>query len=155
MKVANIDIKDTATRVAGTLAGVAAGSILKKNLTTSQTVEGLAGEAKNYIVPTIMLLGGAVISGMSSNKMINSAALGFSAVGGASMVNELFGKQVVSLGRCGSVGRVNTARRYPAIPRQSMKGVEPLYPGMSGENPILYPGMSGASANALSLLSNP
>lgn len=152
MKVANIDIKSTLVGVVGTLAGVAAGSILKKSLTTSQTVEGLAGNGKNYIVPTIILLGGAVVSGMSQDKLINSAALGFSAVGGASIANELAGKQIVSLGRVGTVGKVSSARKYPAIPRQSMRGVDPIYPGMSGENTPMFPGMSGESMNNLSLL---
>ena len=86
MKVANIDIKSTLVGVVGTLAGVAAGSILKRTLTTSPTVEGLAGNGKNYIVPTIILLGGAVVSGMSQDKLINSAALGFSAVGPGHLV---------------------------------------------------------------------
>ena len=152
MKVANIDIKDTLVGVVGTLAGVAAGSILKKSLSTSQTVEGLAGNGKNYIVPTIILLGGAVVSGMSKDKLINSAALGFSAVGGASIANELAGKQIVSLGRVGTVGKVSSARKYPAIPRQSMRGIEPIYPGMSGENTPMFPGMSGESVNNLSLI---
>lgn len=152
MKVANIDIKSTLVGVVGTLAGVAAGSILKKSLTTSPTVEGLAGNGKNYIVPTIILLGGAVVSGMSQDKLINSAALGFSAVGGASIANELAGKQIVSLGRVGAVGKVSSARKYPAIPRQSMRGVEPIYPGMSGENTPMFPGMSGSSVNNLSLI---
>lgn len=154
MKVANIDIKSTLVGVVGTLAGVAAGSILKKSLTTSPTVEGLAGNGKNYIVPTIILLGGAVVSGMSQDKLINSAALGFSAVGGASIANELAGKQIVSLGRVGSVG---TMKRIPRtrpvrIPQQGVSGQgATLYPGMSGQD-VLLPGMSGQDIENLSLI---
>lgn len=145
MKVANIDIKKTAIGVVGTLIGVAAGSAAKKALTSSQSVEGLAGNAKNYIVPGIIFLGGAVAAGMTNDEFLRPASLGMAAVGGASIANELAGKQLVSLG--------STQTSMPRRRFQPQRGVAgTLLPGMSGQNETQYPGMSGKEQQAYSLI---
>lgn len=135
-KVSNIDLKKTAVSVLGTLVGVAAGSAAKKVLSTSTTVEGLAGNAKNYIIPSILVAGGAVAAGMTNDDFLRTASLGMAAVGGASIANEIAGKQLVSLGSASSM-----PRRIPM--QRGTRGVAGpvMLPGMGNAN--MLPGTSG------------
>lgn len=143
MSVANINLKSTVTSVTGAMVGVAAGSALKKVLTPSSEGEGVSGNAKNYVVPTVILLAGAVASGMTNDKFLGSAALGMAAVGGASIANELTGRQLVTL------GATNYPRRSFSAPHQRLRGVGNLLPGMSGQNQTMQPGMSGQATSLI------
>lgn len=144
MKFKNINWKDTATQIAGTFAGIVAGSFVDKQISDSNTVEGLAGNAKDYIVPSIVAVGGALVSAASDSKVVKSFGFGVTAVGAAKVVNRAAGKTVVSLGSVGS------ARRMPRrIPQRSLRGMGDdsmkMIPGIGRtfQPASAYPGMSG------------
>lgn len=117
MKFKSVNWKETATQIAGTFAGIVAGSFVDKQISENQAVEGLAGEAKDYLVPGIVAVGGALVSAASDNKLAKSFGFGVTAVGSAKILNRAAGKTVVSLGGVGSVRRM--PRRIP----QRMRGV--------------------------------
>lgn len=139
MKFRNVNFKETATQIAGTFAGIVAGSFVDKTIDQSKAVEGLAGEAKDYIVPSIVAVGGALLSASCDNKVMKSVGFGVTAVGAAKILNRAVGKTVVSLGSVGSVRRM--PRRIP----QRLKGVETVYAGMGRtfQQDAAFPGMSG------------
>lgn len=109
-------------KLAGTLVGVAVGGATKKALNESKAVEGLAGEGKNYLVPVVLAVGGAVMSASVNNEFLKNAGFGVTAVGGASIVNELAGKEVITLNGVSGVSGVRglgrglgrMVRRIPA-----------------------------------------
>lgn len=110
LKVSNV--KSLAMKLAGTFTGVALGGTIKKALNQSTAVEGLAGEAKDYLVPVIIAAGGMVMSASVQDDFLKNAGFGVSAVGGASLVNQAFGKEVITLNGVRGLGRM--PRRIPA-----------------------------------------
>ncbi len=144
MKFRNVNWKDTATQIAGTFCGIVAGSFVDKTISDSNTVEGLAGDAKDYIVPSIVAVGGALVSAASDSKVVKSFGFGVTAVGAAKVVNRAAGKTIVSLGGVGSV------RRMPRrIPQRSVRGLGDaqikMIPGIGRtfQPGSALPGMSG------------
>lgn len=144
MEFKSINWKDTATQIAGTFCGIVTGSFVDKQISDNETVEGLAGNAKDYIVPSIVAVGGALVSAASDSKVVKSFGFGVTAVGAAKIVNRAAGKTVVSLGSVGS------ARRIPRrIPQRSVRGVGDvpmkMIPGMGRtfQPGQALPGMSG------------
>lgn len=125
MKFKSVNWKNTAMKLAGTLVGVAVGGAVKKTLNESNAVEGLAGETKNYLIPAVLAVGGAVLSASVNDDFVKNAGFGVTAVGGASMVNELAGKEVITLnGLKGVRGVGRLPRRYPSqIAMRSTAGV--------------------------------
>ena len=115
------------------------------SISENKAIEGLAGESKDYIVPAIISVGGAILSAASNDNFMKSAGFGVTAVGAAKIVNRVAGKTVVSL------GSVNSARRMPRrIPQRSISGlgntIAPLPAGMGrtfNQQGSALPGMSG------------
>lgn len=128
MKLKNVNWKDATMKLAGTFVGVVAGGIVKKTLNESNAVDGLAGSAKNYLVPAVMAVGGAVLSASVSDSFVKNVGFGVSAVGGAGLVNEAMGKEVITLNGVKGVGRI--PRRIPSQVRGL--GITSLEAGMSG-----------------------
>ena len=141
MELKSVNLKDTGLELAGTFLGIIGGSYIDKAITENKTVEGLAGEAKDYIVPTIVTVGGAILSASVKNKFVKSVGFGVSCAGGAKIVNRASGKQVVSLGSVNN----NRVRRIP----QRMRGIGyikelPAGMGRTFNQPgSAIPGMSG------------
>lgn len=109
--------KDTALSAAGVITGVAVSGFIKKSL-TKETLEGLGlnGEVSNYVVPGVLTAIGIAGAGFVSDKFTRSAALGITAVGGAGLLNELAGKEVVSLGNAEQVAIPGIGSNRKAIP---------------------------------------
>lgn len=121
MKWKQINWENTAMKLAGTLVGVAVGGATKKALNESKAVEGLAGEGKNYLVPVVLAVGGAVMSASVNNEFLKNAGFGVTAVGGASIVNELAGKEVITLNGVSGVRGIRGIGRIPRrIPNQGV-----------------------------------
>ena len=130
MKFKSVNWKNTAMKLAGTLTGVVVGGALKKALNESNAVEGLAGNATKYLVPTLLAAGGAVVSASVNDDFIKNAGFGMTAVGGAGIVNELMGKEVITLNGVRGLGRM--PRRIPSQVATRGIGTLSLEPGMSG-----------------------
>lgn len=133
MKIKSVNWKNTAMKLAGVFAGVVAGGACKKALNESNAVEGLAGDAKNYLVPAVLAVGGAVLSASVNDDFIKNAGFGITAVGGASIVNEAMGKEVITLNGVRGLGRM--PRRIPAqgvVRGVRGMGIASLEAGMSG-----------------------
>lgn len=147
MKLKNVNWKETAMQLAGTFVGIAGASWIKKGLQENETVSGLAGNAKNYLVPGVLTVAGAVMSASVNDKFLKSAGFGMTAVGGASILNEVTGKNIVTISGVNGVGSV---RRAIPSQRRMMRGignVTTTYPGMGNQPSSLMPGM-GASVKA-------
>lgn len=144
MKLKKIDIKDTAIKLAGTFIGIAAGSATQKYLSESNTVSGLTGNGtvKNYLVPSVVAVAGTLCSACSNNDFVKSFGFGVTAVGGAQIVNQVAGKELIALAKGSNnslaaignsdLGRVNRIPRR--IPNRALQpktnGVGDLMPGM-------------------------
>ena len=141
----NLNWKKTALNVAGVITGVVGGSILKKALNGNQTIQGVAGNASGFMIPAVVSVAGAVLSGMTDDNFLKNASLGVTAVGGAGFINELCGRDVVTLGATGNVKPVRSSsivmpRRLPQqTPVNPVKGVGSTMPGMGST----MPGMGG------------
>lgn len=137
-----VNWKGTVLNVAGVITGVVGGSVLKKALKGSQTVQGVAGSASGFLIPTVVSVAGAVLSGMTNDNFLKNASLGVTAVGGAGLINELCGREVVTLGATGATKPVRSSsvvmpRR---IPQQTpIRGIGSTMPGMGNT----MPGMGG------------
>ena len=141
----NLNWKKTALNVAGVITGVVGGSILKNALNGNQTIQGVAGNASGFLIPAVVSVAGAVLSGMTDDNFLKNASLGVTAVGGAGFINELCGRNVVTLGATGNVKSVRSSsivmpRRLPKqTPVNPVKGVGSTMPGMGST----MPGMGG------------
>lgn len=141
----NLNWKKTALNVAGVITGVVGGSILKNALNGNQTIQGVAGNASGFLIPAVVSVAGAVLSGMTDDNFLKNASLGVTAVGGAGFINELCGRNVVTLGATGNVKSVRSSsivmpRRLPQqTPVNPVKGVGSTMPGMGST----MPGMGG------------
>lgn len=156
MKISSIKLKETAETVAGIIVGVAAGSQAKKALSKAASSQLEGDSAKNYIIPGVLAVGGIVAHAFSEHKFLKAASLGLTAVGGAGLVNEVTGKQVVALGDVDDSNGVIPAYRQIitgrsiAIPRQTpvvptfnpVAGVESV-PGIGDSNTIPGLGLVG------------
>lgn len=129
MKFKQVNWKNTALKLAGTLTGVVVGGAVKKALNESNAVDGLAGNTKGYFVPALLAVGGAVVSASVNDDFIKNAGFGMTAVGGAGLVNEVMGKEVITLNGVRGLGRM--PRRIPAQGVRGM-GVTSYESGMSG-----------------------
>ena len=143
--------KETGMSALAVIGGVMVGTALKKALAkTTESVEGLAGQVSNYVVPAILTVGGVAANGMTKNPILKNVALGVTAVGGAGVINEAMGRSVVALGNTGVVvGRrplgLPTDSGAITIPRQiPAKTIEPVFNSVNGVNGAkgdLVPGM--------------
>lgn len=91
-----------ATKIACTLAGVAAGSyasglIGKKDEVSGTDLLGLDGDTSNYVAPLVTAAAGGVLYASTRDENIRNVAVGIMAAGGAKVVNKLAGKSLVSL----------------------------------------------------------
>lgn len=136
-----VNWKGTALNVAGVITGVVGGSVLKKALKGSQTVQGVAGNASGFLIPTVVSVAGAVLSGMTNDNFLKNASLGVTAVGGAGLINELCGREVVTLGATDTRAVRSTSVVMPRrLPKQtSVRGIGSTMPGMGST----MPGMGG------------
>ncbi len=96
-KFRKVNWKDTAIQVAGTFLGIAAGGTAQKYLSDSKAISGLGDTAVDYLVPSVILGAGAFCSASAKNSFLKSFGFGVTAVGGAKIVNQVAGKELVSL----------------------------------------------------------
>lgn len=94
-----VDWKETAIQVAGTFLGIAAGGTAQKYLSDSKAISGLGSGTvvADYVVPTVILGAGAFCSASAKSSFLKSFGFGVTAVGGAKIVNQVAGKELVSL----------------------------------------------------------
>ncbi len=162
-----VDWKDTAVQIAGTFLGIAAGGTAQKYLSGSKAISGLGSTAvADYLVPTVILGAGAFCSASSKSSFLKSFGFGVTAVGGAKIVNQVAGKELVSLSASkgatsgvavveSNLGRVNRIpRRVPSRlwastnKTEGVGGAAALMPGIGtvgvgGAQTIMTPGCGG------------
>lgn len=147
-------IKTTTTEVVALVAGVAAGSWLKKQFGGAQLL-GEGSSANKYVVPSVLTIAGAVASAMTENEIMRPAALGVAAVGGAGLVNELAGRSVVALGNAGGAlpvtsGRIAMPRRIPQqTPVRGVAPSQPALPGIGMTSEVALPGVGVSGTNGV------
>jgi|GEM_PF-1025546 hypothetical protein len=108
---------DSLKRIGCMLLGVGVGTFISRKLSdTVQTsgVDGISNYA-HYIGPAAVAIAGLMAHQSSKDGMLRDVALGASISGASTIVNNVIGKQVVSLNG----------------------DVEPLLPGMGGDIPLL------------------
>lgn len=133
--------KEAGVNTAGVMLGVIATSYLTKK--TQEAVSGLFGEdqetaekvTKNYVVPGVAMLAGALASTFCDNSFVKSVGYGVATVGGVKMVNEVAGEQIVGLGNpeTQALPIQSSAIALPRLPEQtriSVNGAESTDAGM-------------------------
>lgn len=154
-----VNWKETGIKMAGTFVGIAAGSAARKYISGSNTVSGLFGgnTAKDYFVPGVLAAVGAVVSATCKDEFIKAVGFGATSANGAAIVNQLVGRELVTLKGlgntmpgmggmrgigCNGMGVIN---RIPRRVPQKVSGLDSInaMPGMSGGVSGTLPGMGG------------
>lgn len=90
---------DNLKRIVCMLVGVGIGTFVSRKLQDTAQTSGIDGisNLSNYIGPGVVALGGLMAHQSSKDSMLRDIALGASISGASQIVNNIIGKQVVSL----------------------------------------------------------